>query len=65
MQKPKLQKQTTRYVAHMNASEYDSLEVTEDEEGRITFQLLEGRWRTKAETVALLEETIDLIEGMK
>lgn len=49
----------------MNASEYDSLEVTEDEEGRITFQLLEGRWRTKAETVALLEETIDLIEGMK
>lgn len=58
----KLQKYTTKYWNQLKASDYDTLEVEEDFEGRITIKFLENRWRTKEETIALLNEVIDLLK---
>jgi hypothetical protein len=53
---------STKYWVQMKASGYDSLEVEEDLEGRITIKFLDSRWRTKEETIAMLEEVISLIK---
>ena len=53
------------YTAQLKASEYDTLDVIEEPNGRITFKLLESRWRTKGETIDLLREVIDLILKME
>lgn len=59
----KLEPTEIHYTAQLNASEYDTLDVIEStEDGRITFKLLESRWRTKKETIALLKEVIALLE---
>ena len=61
----KLNLYTRHYVANLEASEYDQLDITEDSnDGRITFKLLEDRWRTKADTIALFKEVIDIIQNM-
>lgn len=52
------------YWAQLKASEYDTLDVVEDREGRITIKLLESRWRTKEETINLLKEVIEIIAKM-
>ena len=57
----KIQKTTTKYWAQLKASDYDTLEVEEDLEGRITIKFLETRWRTKKETIDMLNELIDLL----
>ena len=59
-----MKKETTKYSAQLKASEYDFLEVEEDEEGRITCKFLDTRWRTKKETVAVLKEVIAQIETL-
>lgn len=56
-----LKKTTTNYHAQLKASEYDYLEVTSDDEGRIKIKFLEERWRTPEETAVMLEEVIHLI----
>lgn len=62
MKKGKLEKTETHYHALLKASEYDFLDLIESPDGRITIKILDSRWRTKKETITLLEEIIDLIK---
>lgn len=54
------------YHVNLHASEYDMLEVIESaEDGRITLKgLNEGRWRTKEEMIAYLEEIAGHIKNL-
>lgn len=51
-----IEKVETTYRVQLNASEYDFLEVVQDEEGRITIKFLDTRWRTVEETIKMLAE---------
>lgn len=51
-------KTTTNYNIPLKASEYDYLEIEEEASGRIRIKFLDTRWRTREETVAMLNEII-------
>lgn len=54
----KIEKIETTYHAQLKASEYDYLEVVEDMEKRIKIKFFDERWRTKEETILMLQEII-------
>ncbi len=54
----KIEKIETTYRAQLKASEYDYLEVIKNEDERITIKFLDTRWRTKEETISMLQEII-------
>lgn len=52
-------KTSTTYNISLKASPYDFLEVVQGTDGRITIKFLDTRWRTRAETIAMLKEVIE------
>ena len=70
MSRNKLTKTESRYHAEVkNCSDYDFMEVIVSEEeidkGRMKIKFLDERWRTKDETVNVLEEMIKLVKALK
>lgn len=62
--KLKLIKHETVYRVELDISQYDYLEVTQAQDGRITVKFLEQRWRTPIETILLLKEICSLLENI-
>ena len=54
----KFEKSHTTYTANIKTSEYDFLEVVQDEDKRITVKFLDSRWRTIDETITVFQEII-------
>ena len=61
----KIQKVETTYHVNLNVSDYDSLEVIQATDSRITIKFLEQRWRTIDETVKMLKEVIKNLKTLK
>ena len=59
-----IEKIETTYNIRLNASEYDFLEVVQDQSGRITIKFLDTRWRTIEETIEMLEEIIENLKKL-
>lgn len=62
--KLKLIKHETVYRVELDVSQYDYLEVTQAQDGRITIKFLEQRWRTPNETIQMLEEICSLLKNI-
>lgn len=61
-----MKKIETHYHVDLSTSEYDPLDIVQSAyDNRITIKMNEGRWRTKAETIAVLQEIIKEIRGME
>lgn len=60
----KFEKSESIYRCCLDLSEYDYLEVTQDEYGRITAKFLDVRWRTVKETQKLFREIADTLDSL-
>lgn len=59
-----IEKVETTYHAQLKASDYDTLEVVQDMDKRITVKFLDTRWRTIPETIALFQEIIAALKTL-